>query len=78
MREKTGMTTALCLECQHSLNLGAQPYVGQRAVCLRCGSHLEVVSLRPVELDWVYENEVFKSDFEVPAVFFRGKSGRCV
>jgi lysine biosynthesis protein LysW len=49
------MITTFCPECEHSLNLGAQPYVGQRVICPQCGARLEVVSLRPLELDWVYE-----------------------
>jgi lysine biosynthesis protein LysW len=69
------MTTTFCPECEHSLNLGAQPYEGQQVICPECRARLEVVSLKPLELDWVYEKELFKNDFEVPAAFSRGKVG---
>jgi len=70
------MTTAFCPECEHSLNLGAQPYEGQRVICPECGACLEVISLKPLELDWVYD-ELFKNNFGVRAAFSRGKVGSC-
>jgi len=34
-----------------------------------------VISLKPLELDWVYDEELFKDDFGVRAAFYRGKAG---
>jgi lysine biosynthesis protein LysW len=67
------MAMAFCLECGNTITLGVQPYEGQQVVCPKCRAHLEVVSLTPLQLDWVYEEELFKSDFEVPVAFSRGK-----
>jgi len=69
------MTTAFCPECEHSLNLGARPREGQRLICTECGARLEVISLKPLELDWVYDEELFKDNFGVRAAFSRGKVG---
>jgi lysine biosynthesis protein LysW len=44
-------TTALCPECYQRLKLGAHPRIGQRTVCSRCNTHLEIVALSPLELD---------------------------
>jgi lysine biosynthesis protein LysW len=44
-------TIALCPECNQRLKLGARPHIGQRSVCFRCNTHLEVVGLSPPELD---------------------------
>ena len=44
-------TTAFCPECYQPLKLGAHPRIGQRSVCSRCNTHLEIVALSPPELD---------------------------
>jgi lysine biosynthesis protein LysW len=49
------MVTAVCPECGYTVNLGAQPYEGQRVICAGCGANLEVISLGHLELDWVYD-----------------------
>ncbi len=69
------MAVAYCLECRKSIDLGARPCEGQRLICTECGARLEVISLKPLELDWVYDKELFKYDFGVRAVFTRGKVG---
>ena len=43
--------TAFCPECYQRLKLGARPRIGQRSVCSRCNTHLEIVALSPPELD---------------------------
>ena len=42
---------ALCPECDHRLKLGVRPRIGQRSVCSKCNTPLEIVSLSPLELD---------------------------
>ena len=49
------MVTAVCPECRYGINLGVQPYEGQRVICAGCGANLEVISLEHLELDWVYD-----------------------
>lgn len=49
------MTVVFCLECGYGVNLGARPHEGQRVICAQCGTRLEVISLRPLELDWGYD-----------------------
>jgi lysine biosynthesis protein LysW len=66
------MAVAYCLECRKSIDLGAWPREGQRLICTECGTCLEVISLKPLELDWVYE-ELSKYDFGVRAIFSREK-----
>ncbi len=69
------MAVAYCLECRKSIDLGARPHEGQWLICSECGARLEVISLKPLDLDWVYDEELFKDDFGVRAVFYRGKAG---
>jgi lysine biosynthesis protein LysW len=45
------MAIAFCPECEHRLKLNARPHIGLRAICPSCKANLEVVSLRPLELD---------------------------
>jgi lysine biosynthesis protein LysW len=49
------MATAFCPECGSSVNLGTQPYEGQQVICAMCRAKLEIISLRHLELDWVYD-----------------------
>jgi lysine biosynthesis protein LysW len=49
------MAVAYCLECGNSIGLSARPCEGQRLICTACGARLEVISLRPLELDWAYD-----------------------
>lgn len=49
------MSTAFCLDCDRLLDLGHNPKIEQRVTCPRCETKFEVVSLDPIELDWVYE-----------------------
>lgn len=48
------MVIAFCLDCEHKINLGAHPVEGQKVRCSNCGAELEILSLKPLELDWVY------------------------
>jgi lysine biosynthesis protein LysW len=51
----SSMAAALCLGCGNRINLGARPLEGQQLICTKCGARLEVISLRPLELDWAYD-----------------------
>jgi lysine biosynthesis protein LysW len=56
------MAVAFCPECGQGIQLGAQPHEGQRVACSECGAELEVISVRPLELDWVYDEPVEGED----------------
>ncbi len=47
------METAPCPECSYEITLPS-PREGQRIACPNCGADLEVISARPLELDWSY------------------------
>ncbi len=58
------MAVAFCPECDEGIALGTKPFEGQRVTCRSCGADLEVIGLKPLELDWVYQEpeEVFNED----------------
>ena len=49
------MPLAICPECDYEINLPS-PKERQRVLCSNCDSELEVISLYPLELDWVYDD----------------------
>ena len=46
------MAFAYCPECGERVYLGRTPWRGQLVGCDACEADLEVVSLKPPELDW--------------------------
>ena len=58
------MRTAFCPDCDALVNVGPRPKEGQRVTCQNCGTTLEVISLQPLELDWVYEAAEGEEDWE--------------
>jgi hypothetical protein len=42
------------------VNVGGNPRIGQRVVCNRCNTKLEIYSLDPIELDWKSSNNNIK------------------
>jgi lysine biosynthesis protein LysW len=54
MTAGTKMATASCPDCGRTIHLGTRPREGLRFICSSCRSHLELVSLEPLELDWAY------------------------
>jgi lysine biosynthesis protein LysW len=56
------MPVALCPECGCGIDLGARPCEDQRVICVECRAHLEVISLSPLELDWVYDEPNYTPD----------------
>ena len=49
-----------CLECDHELDLGNQPQIGQRVKCDCCETQLEIINIEPLELDWIYERGAYQ------------------
>ena len=54
------MSTTFCLDCDRAIDLGYNPRVGQRVICPRCETKLEIINLDPLELDWVYDGPTVK------------------
>ena len=46
-----------CPDCDGSIMLGSQVYVGLTLVCPHCDAELEVISTDPLEVDWAYDWE---------------------
>ena len=57
------MTIKLCLDCDHEIDLGLTPTMGQRVKCTHCGVILEIISTDPTELDWVYDGPAVNVDW---------------
>lgn len=47
---------AYCPECDAKINVKS-PKLGQIVTCRVCDTRLEVVDLKPLELDWVFEDD---------------------
>jgi lysine biosynthesis protein LysW len=61
------MAQAACPECHAEVQFDSAPRLGQRAECAACLAALEVVKLRPLELDWAFEEPLPKpSGLEEP------------
>jgi len=48
---------ARCPGCGHSINLREGVKVGELVECPECGEPLEVISLKPIELDYAFDGE---------------------
>jgi lysine biosynthesis protein LysW len=46
-----------CPDCGEIIELRENTRVGSRVICVECGVELEVLSLYPLELDYVLEDE---------------------
>ena len=65
------MTTVFCFACEQPIRLERSPLVGEIIFCSCCGTEFEVISLEPIELDWIYlEPNTRETDRK------RGKLGR--
>jgi lysine biosynthesis protein LysW len=47
---------AYCPECDSRIRFHSKAQLGQRVICQECGETLEIVRLRPLELDWAYDD----------------------
>lgn len=45
---------AVCPSCGERILIDGQVDLGHRVTCNTCGDLLEVTSLGPIELDWIY------------------------
>jgi hypothetical protein len=53
MDRGTSAAMAPCPDCGRIIALGLEPKHGQKALCPGGGIYLEIVSLEPLEFDWV-------------------------
>ena len=54
------MLQAACPECHSQVPFASAPQLGERTDCSACRAALEVVKLRPLELDWAFEEPLQK------------------
>ena len=54
------MLQAACPECHSQVTFACAPQLGERTECTACRAALEVVKLRPLELDWAFEEPLQK------------------
>ena len=50
------MEGVYCPECDGTIVLNPTPQVGKRFTCPHCDADLEIISVDPVEVDWVFED----------------------
>lgn len=59
------MMMAKCPLCGEKVKVGTKPWIGQEVDCPACDATLEVVSLRPLSLDWPYDDEgYYETDYD--------------
>lgn len=60
------MATALCPDCGQKIVIGPKPKKGQWVSCPHCNADLEIINIRPIELDWVRfdDDDDFDDDFD--------------
>lgn len=58
------MAEADCPNCDEVVRFSSPPKLGQRVTCPFCQEALEVVELKPLELDYVYEDEEYEDYVE--------------
>jgi len=53
------MSVAICPECEAEVDFGnpVEVKAGDRAVCAECDMELEVISTKPLILDYVFDDE---------------------
>jgi lysine biosynthesis protein LysW len=56
----------MCPECEAVIDFGdpVKVTVGDRVVCPECDIELEVISTKPLTLDYVFEDEDWDEDWE--------------
>ncbi len=56
------MAGLVCPECGGVIPGQGAPCEGQQITCAECGACLEVISLLPLELDWVFSEPCCESE----------------
>ena len=60
------MPVTICPECEVEIDFGdpVAVKVGDRAICPECDIELEVISAKPLTLDYVLDDEDWDEDWE--------------
>jgi hypothetical protein len=59
-----GQVVIECIECGVKSTFKGQLSLGQEVMCPECATWMEVVSLDPIEVDWIYEEPESDDDDE--------------
>lgn len=60
MKSRVTKHVAVCPGCDSDIQFSSEPRIGTEVDCRSCGAALEVIFLRPIELDWTgaeYEDD---------------------
>lgn len=58
------MSVANCPECEAEIKFDSPVKVGERVSCPECDTELEVISAKPLTLDYVFDDEEGDEDWE--------------
>jgi lysine biosynthesis protein LysW len=60
------MSVAICPECEAQIDFGnsVEVKVGERVFCPECDIELEVISVKPLTLDYALDDEDWEEDWE--------------
>jgi lysine biosynthesis protein LysW len=60
------MSVAICPECEAEIDFGnpVEVAVGDRVVCPECDMELEVISTKPMALDYAFDDDWEDEDWE--------------
>ena len=56
------MPVAICPECEAKIEFDSPAEVGERIFCPECDMELEVISTRPLTLDYVFDDEDWEEE----------------
>jgi lysine biosynthesis protein LysW len=56
---KDNIQTAKCPLCGEKIKFTNKPHINQSVICPACDAELKVVGLRPLSLDWPYDDEEY-------------------
>ena len=63
-RARITKTVVDCVDCGDAIALSGRIEMGQIVNCPECGATMEVVSLDPVEVDWIYDEPEYADQEE--------------
>jgi lysine biosynthesis protein LysW len=63
-RARIRRTVVDCVDCGERIALSGRLELGQFVGCPECGTAMQVVSLDPVEVDWVGDEPVYTDEEE--------------
>jgi lysine biosynthesis protein LysW len=56
------MSAAICPECEAKINFDSPVEVGERVSCPECDIELEVISIKPLTLDYAFDDEEWEEE----------------